>query len=295
MKKSEIKKKLLELVQSKVDGTVEIQERNTDNDTKVTYIVVRIGNNPIGMAIHVEDKIEDIIKGKIDIDWVADGIVAAVEQNRGSEKNVDISIVEHWHIAREYIRRRLISNDKNRELLDDLVSIPFLDLSIVFFIEIPLKDGSVGKVNVTKTILEQWKKEAGIAVDDIVEAVENNEKGYYVALGLMDLLQKSGLDDEDYNGVEDPFKLTVLTSEQRAYGNGAILNNELLESVAERLGGKIALLPSSLHEWIAMTYCDNEQYMKDVIDRVNADCVGEKDIFSDHPYFYDTVTKSVTY
>lgn len=87
--------------------------------------------------------------------------------------------------------------------------------------------------------------------------------------------------------VDDFFGMTVLTNTIRNLGASVILYSEIVKQTAEAMGSDIYLIPSSIHEFLALPVemVDTGE-LTATIRSINGSVVTGKDILSDHPYLY---------
>lgn len=79
----------------------------------------------------------------------------------------------------------------------------------------------------------------------------------------------------------------VVTTKSSVMGAISILNPSIQESLEDKLGSVFYLLPSSVHEFIAVTYSElNAETLKTMIKEVNSTVLDPIDKFSDNLYLY---------
>ncbi len=81
----------------------------------------------------------------------------------------------------------------------------------------------------------------------------------------------------------------VLTNRQRLNGACCILYQDVLKQVAGRLGDSLYILPSSIHEVIAIpaSASGNPKELSQLVQEINIAEVAPEEILSDHAYYYD--------
>ena len=83
----------------------------------------------------------------------------------------------------------------------------------------------------------------------------------------------------------------IITNQKFVNGASAVLYPGVLEKIAERLGNDFYVIPSSVHEMIAIPVKDNYEYVQNMLRQVNrTDSVGT-DKLSDSLYWYDRKEK----
>lgn len=80
-------------------------------------------------------------------------------------------------------------------------------------------------------------------------------------------------------------KMYVITIKGKLYGASVIMLPKTYEILSQYLGEKFIILPSSIHECIAVPYEENQlEELVDMVRCVNCEAVEEVDKLSDHIY-----------
>ena len=197
-----------------------------------------------------------------------------------------------WEAVREKVYPVLLSTEENRELLQELVSMPMLDLSTIYMIRRKASDGSGNCVKIRKPMLERY----GIDVQELHKtAVENMGKDGY-RFQDMECLLREMLCSMGWKGDTPPCgdagwnKMYVLTNSVKLYGAAGVLDKSLIQEFAGNRS--FFILPSSVHETIFVPADD--RYDKEELDKMVAEInelqVAEEERLVDHCYFYDGKT-----
>lgn len=192
----------------------------------------------------------------------------------------------NWEYVKDRLEIRLVNTAKNRELLEDTVSIPFIDLSIIFAVKMCIIDGENGYVTVKDCHADIW----GVSAEDIYDAAMANTRNDWEIIPMYELLrQLHGI--IDLSEMMLPVNMYVISNQGRSYGASAILNIDVLEEIAAITGDRTAyIIPSSVHETILVIGDNNEidmKYMNDMVKEVNSSIINKMDILSDHVYVYN--------
>lgn len=190
-----------------------------------------------------------------------------------------------WEFVKDKIYPILLSAEDNRELLQKLVSTPFLDLSIAYIIR-----GDERKcVKINRTMLDSY----GIDRRELHgKAMENMKKDGYRFQDmediLKDMLHESGLSEDflTWEGFEHG-KMYVLTNSVKLYGAAGILDKKLIREFAD--GRNFFILPSAIHETIfvpADGIYDSKALDK-MVSEINEAQVAKEERLADHCYYYD--------
>lgn len=208
-----------------------------------------------------------------------------------SRHSPDTNLFTNPSRLRPYVVFRLIQQKQNRELLEDLPHIPFLDLAIVFYLLLPCGDHAMtGSALIRHEHLRSWH----MTVQDLADlARENTPRLLKQELLPMEEMLRQLLTPEAAEALftddrKERCPLYVLTNRLQLYGAGCMLYDGVLETFATARGCDLYVLPSSVHEVLLMPV--SEKFSKEELDemilQVNREHVSREDILSDHVYRY---------
>ncbi len=195
---------------------------------------------------------------------------------------------------KERVFMRLMNGEACRELRDDYPFDGFLDLAVGYRWLSIREDGIRTSVPIENSMLNDDLRREELR--DL--AARNTGKLFRTRLyRLEDLVKRicDGTPAEDLNeGKEalDPNTIYVGTNDSGMFGAAVMLLDNEIRRIAERLGGDIYILPSSVHEVIIVPKLEtyDPDMLKETVRSVNATVVSSADFLSDNVYEYD-VTK----
>ena len=195
----------------------------------------------------------------------------------------------------------LVNTEQNKELLANVPSKPFQDLSVIFrWVMSQDERGMVGTI-VTTRLMEA----AGLTVEGLMEhAIENTKR---ICPPKIISMQKAMLEVNPENfepelvelleQMEEDSKETtwIITNEAGINGASAMLYEENLHKLAEKMGTDMYLLPSSIHEWLVVSV-DKEkpEVLADMVQEINMERVRLEERLSNNVYHYDKDLRKVT-
>ena len=165
----------------------------------------------------------------------------------------------------------------------------FLDMTLTYHVTIrqeTLSDSLVSFV-ITEGMIESLLLDPS---ELSKKAVENLASDYRIT-PLFDILKGFGFDgfeQEELYGRDPGAELLVATTGNNMHGAALMLNIPILTEIYERLGAFI-ILPSSVHEFIAMPYDPEADIpaLTEMVKSINATELLERDRLSDSVYLFD--------
>lgn len=187
---------------------------------------------------------------------------------------------------------RLINQDKNKELLEQIPYIPYMDLAITFCYLLENIEAGTGTVLITNQHMEHWN----VDLDMLWKAAkENTPRLCRQNLCRMEELFGLEMAHESERRTIDMF---VLTNTQQIYGAAAILYENVLKDFAKSIRSDFYLLPSSVHEVILVPV--QQGMCMETFDTMvketnqNREVVREEEVLADHAYFYSRKTDTLS-
>ncbi len=227
----------------------------------------------------------------------ADEYVAStlIQEYNKSKCAVDVDTI----MTKDYILANIfpkLVGEENKERLveNNRVFIPFLNLYIAFYIKVDnlINDDLTAAINVTEKLL----KELDVTVNEAEKcAIENMEKEITVNSLAEVVAKMMGEDFEELDVPNVPDMQYVCTNERKRQGAASLLCDSTRAKLHEKMGKKIIILPSSVHEIIAAPYqSDNDFKMfREMVKDVNETQVAPEDRLSDSVYILENGTLSI--
>lgn len=198
----------------------------------------------------------------------------------------------------------LINADQNRELLETVPHREFEDLAIIYRWKIDgNKDGLY-----TNIITNKFAEEIGKSEQDLYELAKENTKELFppTVRNMSDvlcdlLLDEADLEDEIEQGFRGVMKDTpddkamyVISNKSNMYGAAAILYEDNLYDLSQKLESNLYILPSSVHEVIALSdKFGNADELAQIVYEINMDQVDIDDRLSNQVYHYDKEARTL--
>lgn len=198
------------------------------------------------------------------------------------KKNFDINLLFDRNEFCSRLRIRLVHYEKNKEQLEEVPYIQFLDLAITFCLCFDMQEREVGTVYITKKHMEQMN----MSIEELYTiAVKNMETDYQFMLLSEFIEQSMGVDVEDMEK-----ELYILTASSGVCGASLMLHKDILKRFMEEKNmERMVILPSSIHEVIVMSYDSDVDILglNDIVQDVNRTALDKTEVLSNHAYLFD--------
>lgn len=204
-------------------------------------------------------------------------------------------VLTDYEQVKTRIMYKLINTQVNIELLTQVPNIPYMDLSIVFYL---LLDED-GDGQYTALIHNSHKDVWGVSTETLYQqARENMQRDFPAVIKSMkqvirELSESLDMEWEEVEDTKPPFY--ILSNHCGINGAGALLYDNVLEEFAEMKHCDVLVLPSSLHEVLLLPAEGDMdcQELQKLVEYVNLTEVPDEDRLSDHVYRYDCGTKEL--
>lgn len=196
---------------------------------------------------------------------------------------------------------QLINHDQNTELLQSLPHRDMEDLSIIYRLIIEKGQNGVSSAVVDKKIAE----ELGVTEEELFTLAKENTERIFpsVVCPLSELLRKrlieEGMSEELYDvmlaDVPENNGMYIITNQNQMNGAAAILFDRNLDKLAEVFQTDVYLLPSSIHEMIAVSADSvKPEILAEMVAEVNQYGVCLEEQLSNQVYLYDRNKRTIS-
>lgn len=242
----------------------------------------------LGAVFRLDHLYEAYASGEMDTAACAESLWEEYEKNREPEDLQQFAEdLQRWDTARKNIYPVLLSAEKNADMLPELVTVPVLDLAVVFIVRGRVSGSGCSTVKVTAAMLEDYKVSGKELFDAAMANLENDGYSFQGMDDIIrDILKKENAGSV---GLDLPgeIKMCVLSNESKTYGAAGILSRKLVREFAN--GRDMYILPSSVHETIFVPVSDeySAAELSHMVEDINRTQVALEERLADHCYFYD--------
>lgn len=288
-------KKKLEKRFSDEGCRIELHSIMKNNSVRYDGLVIHSAENSISPNFYVRALYAHYQNG-ISLDDLVSRIAVQYYEAQYKKEAMDLDV--SYENCQNRIIFRLISYEKNKALLEKMPYVSYLDMAVVFYVMVHHDKDGVGSFPVSNALMEVWKVDEEVLM---AKASENTRKIFPLKLYNMyhmlgEMIREKAPDkeiesyfSEEIMGEMDDAPI-VLTNQSGIHGAAVLLYEETLKAVSDLFQGDFYVLPSSIHEILAVPYSASvsQKEIKEMVIEVNQDCVSADEILSDHVYFYDS-------
>ena len=200
---------------------------------------------------------------------------------------------------RENVFCKFINTKQNEELLKTMPHRNFHDLSIVYAWYVGEQDGAM----LSAPINHELAKSEGLSEEQLfLLGKENTRILFPTTIRPMSAVIEELMGRKESKGGElfefepdEEFPMYVVSNRRRFFGATAVLYEDGMQMLADRLDDNLYLMPSSIHEWIAVPESyTNLEHLSEIVHLVNFSKVEEDERLSNEVYHYDKRTRQFT-
>lgn len=274
--------------------SVDVQKVNKNNGIFYTGMQISEGGINISPIIYINSQYQKFEKGEITIDKAADYVVDTYRERRVGTV-VDMRKFLSYDSVRKNVVYKLVNTGKNKELLEDIPHMEFLDLSIVFQCIVSQEELGMASILIHNVHMKLWD----VTAEDLYAAAKENTGRLLpyeiksMTEVLCEIMESENPGQADYGEYEaefaDSVPMYVLSNKSRVEGAACMLYPDLLRDFADKVGSSFYIIPSSIHELLLLPAKDDGEAaeIRDMIREVNDTQVSDEEILSYSLYYYD--------
>lgn len=301
--------KFIEMMQEKVqaffgeDYTVSVKKFQKNNNVFLYGLTALKKDSIVSPTIYLEPYYQIYLKGA-----TMQEIVLNIHEFYEKYKftgQMDLEFLTDYKKVKTRLYNKIIHYENNKELLEDVPHKRFLDLAVVCYIHYMNDIMGEGSILVHNGQIEEWNISEETMFADAKSNTESKCNPEILSMQqiLIEMANKQRMNNGHKNVEEEEAFLHseyadamyVLTHRGGFYGAVSICNEKLLENFSKQCGGSFFILPSSIHELILIPDkgMHQKEYLKSMVEEVNAACVMDEEKLSDNVYYYDAYAKKV--
>ncbi len=272
------------------NATVTLQSVVKNNGTNLTGVIVKKPEDNCSPNVYLESFFNKMQDEELSFDEIMRQIAKArVDAQMGY---FDVDQIMSWDAVKDRIKPRLINKSRNKESLQQRPYMTFAEnLAVIYAVDLGNAKTGSGKMStaVTTNLADKWN----VTVDIIDETARKNISGQGEFLSMEEML--FGMAGNFLGEAPGESGMYVLSNKDRINGAAELLDTDVLDGIADRLGGDFTILPSSIHEVIILpqSVAGDGDGLRDLVGQVNDSEVASDEVLSYSVYRYDSATKRV--
>ena len=255
-------------IRGQVDAQVrtELYTVTKNNGTRRTGILFKQTDSNLAPTIYLEEFYQKYLQGQ-QVPDLADSICSIYQEIR-VKKTCDCQNLFDFNHVKEHIVYKLIRRDANEELLKQIPYEPFLDLAVVYYIQIDNTRFGSAAIQIRNEHLRYWRVEK----EEIRRLAGKNTPRIY-PVQIQQIVRF----------------MYVATNEQCSLGAAVMRYPDFREKVRGMIGEGFYILPSSIHEVILVpeSFGMEPERMQEMVKEINQIGVAPEEVLSDSVYYFD--------
>jgi len=228
---------------------------------------------------------------------------AAVEMCKHLEEGMHLLDKIRVEDIKDHIIFQVINTEQNREYLESLPHREYQDLSIIYRWLLQKDENGIASAIITNQLAEH----KGISESELFfYATQNTRELAPIMVKPMNLVIDeliSGevapfdLQEAIEQGIELDEPMVVITNDIKSFGAASVLYGDVLQDVAKLFQSDFYLLPSSIHEMLAVAVSDKTpgpEALADMVHEINEGQVEIGERLSNQVYHYDAQTRKLS-
>ena len=283
------------------NAEVSLSTVDKNNGLQLHAILVRPENSNISPTIYLEGFFKKYEEGagiKDIMGTVAETVVKHQNAPEGTE-----NIAQQFRDF-EFIKERVIMTavnaERNQRMLENTPHTMKEDLAIIYKVLLDPSNEGMATITIKNEHMDFW----GVTKETLHELAVNNSNRILPATvrGMNEIMMEMMGRDmppeiaeaimADMPAEEQMF---VISNSANVNGASALFYSDALEKLSEKVGTDLYILPSSVHECIAVSSeMGTPESLAEMVQEVNGTQVAIDEQLSDHVYFYDAKSKDIT-
>ena len=281
--REEFLNKIVEAVKEKV-GTeckVLLREVKKNNGLVLQAIEIWAYGESATEEIYIDSLLDRVETCEIGLDEAAREVIRIHKEHYSNELKDMVKRIDKQYVLAN-VTYQLVNKEKNRERLSDMPYRDFLDLAVIYRVIVAENGSKTASFAVGNAIC----KKHGISGDELESAARRNTegKGFRMWPIASIIAEAAGVREEDCEG---NIPMWVFSNNWKHNGAAVMLYGGYFDILAGRIESDLYIIPSSIHEVIAVPVngMDKDELRK-IVRMINSSEVPEDEVLSENVYRY---------
>lgn len=289
----EFTENVLKEIRVRAGGAFQVRKHDVtkNNHVKLTGIAVRREGTDIEPCFYLDELYREYESGGMEFEETVDEVYRLILKSMDDDvPDVDLSGFTEWETVQGNVYAKLINAEQNREQLGTIPHRMFLDLAVVYYAAV--RDHAkeeVGTILIRREHMEEWGQKEETLYQTAMRNMRADGEADFACIETVVRRILPDITISDEEGKESQgTNMYILTNNRRRFGAAEILDKKTLRMIADQVGDRFIVLPSSVHETIVLPPKEEAEYMRlaDMVRIVNNMEVDIEERLSDHVYVY---------
>ena len=272
--------------------SVTAQETTKNNGVKMLGIEIRKPEETVVPRLYVDGIVDRVEDGFMTVEDAAKKVFEMYQNSETPEIEMNVEKLIDRKFILDHVEYQLVNAEGNAEKLKDIPGKKIADLVAIYRVVVSAGEDGVMSYVLTKAILDR----SGISFEELDEAAKKNteKSGFSVRTMSEVMCELMGVNVGQEIEEPDGPQMYVLTNARKLHGANIMLYKEYLEIAAEKMNGDFYILPSSIHELIAVPVsAQGLEELREMVKAVNDNQLAPEEILGYEVYRYNRETGEV--
>lgn len=272
--------------------SVTAQETTKNNGVKMLGIEIRKPEETVVPRLYVDGIVDRVEDGFMTVEDAAKKVFEMYQNSETPEIEMNVEKLIDKKFILDHVEYQLVNAEGNAEKLKDIPGKKIADLVAIYRVVVSAGEDGVMSYVLTKAILDR----SGISFEELDEAAKKNteKSGFSVRTMSEVMCELMGVNVGQEIEEPDGPQMYVLTNARKLHGANIMLYKEYLEIAAEKMNGDFYIIPSSIHELIAVPVsAQGLEELREMVKAVNDNQLAPEEILGYEVYRYNRETGEV--
>lgn len=272
--------------------SVTAQETTKNNGVKMLGIEIRKPEETVVPRLYVDGIVDRVEDGFMTVEDAAKKVFEMYQNSETPEIEMNVEKLIDRKFILDHVEYRLVNAERNAEKLKDIPGKKIADLVAIYRVVVSAGEDGMMSYVLTKAILDR----SGISFEELDEAAKKNteKSGFSVRTMSEVMCELMGVNVGQEIEEPDGPQMYVLTNARKLHGANIMLYKEYLEIAAEKMNGDFYIIPSSIHELIAVPVsAQGLEELREMVKAANDNQLAPEEILGYEVYRYNRETGEV--
>ena len=255
-------------------------------------IEIRKPEETVVPRLYVDGIVDRVEDGFMTVEDAAKKVFETYQNSETPEIEMNVEKLIDRKFILDHVEYQLVNAERNAEKLKDIPGKKIADLVAIYRVAVSAGEDGMMSYVLTKAILDR----SGINFEELDEAAKKNTEKSGFSVRTMNEVMYELMGVNPGPEIEEPDgpQMYVLTNARKLHGANIMLYKEYLEIAAEKMNGDFYIIPSSIHELIAVPVsAQGLEELREMVKAANDNQLAPEEILGYEVYRYNRETGEV--